>query len=128
MKARFVYAGIRVKNLEESLKFYTKVLGMKVSGRGTFDPVGGTFVNLVSEKSGFELELNYYRPGSRFDVPYVVGEGVDHLAFDVPDLDKALADAARLGYPVVEEMHRPETGGRWVYLRDPNGIDIKLSE
>jgi catechol 2,3-dioxygenase-like lactoylglutathione lyase family enzyme len=127
MKARFAYVGIRVKNIEESLKFYSRVLGMRVSGRGTYEPVGGTFVSLVSQDGGFELELNHYRKGSRFAKPYHVGEGIDHLAFDVPDLDKALAEYAKLGYAVVDDFTRAETGGRWVILRDPNGIDIKLS-
>jgi len=33
MKAKLTYTGIRVKNLDESLKFYTKFLGMKETGR-----------------------------------------------------------------------------------------------
>lgn len=126
MKAKFVYAGIRVKDIEESVRFYTRVLGMVESGRGTFEEVGGTFVSLVSEDGGFELELNHYRKGSRFDAPYVVGEALDHLAFKVPDLDQALAEAGKAGYPTVEQM-RKGTGSRWAYIRDPNGIDIELT-
>lgn len=64
MKAKFMYAEIRVKDIEESFRFYTQVLGMKESGRGTFDPVGGTFVNLVMriniERHILQGELNQY--------------------------------------------------------------------
>jgi len=126
MKAKFVYTGIRVNDIEESVRFYSRILGMKEAGRGTFDQVGGTFVSLVSEDGGFELELNHYRKGSRFATPYAVGEALDHLAFKVPDLDEALAEAARAGYPVLERMQKgPES--RWAYIRDPNGIEIELT-
>ena len=56
---------------------------------------------------------------------YEAGEGLDHLGFNVPDLEKAIDDARKAGYPVVQEIRTPNN--RWVYLRDPNGIGIELS-
>src|SRR2546426_893350 len=91
MKTKFTYAGIRVKDLDASVGFYTKVLGMKDLGRSTIDAAKGVAANLASEDDGFVLELNYYEKGSRFATDYVVGEGLDHLAFQVENLDKALA-------------------------------------
>src|SRR2546427_722370 len=44
MKAKFFYTGIRVKDLEASVKFYTTLLGMKVRGRNTVDAAKGTKV------------------------------------------------------------------------------------
>ena len=60
MKSNFTYVGIRVTNLQRSIDFYTKVLGMKVKGRGKIDQTKGETVGLESEKDGFLLELNYY--------------------------------------------------------------------
>src|SRR5580704_19027159 len=88
MKAKLTYTGIRVKNLEESIEFYTKVLGMKVIERGEVKEAEGKTAVLVSEDGGPRLELNYYRKGSRFDKTYIAGEGLDHLAFQVDDLDQ----------------------------------------
>jgi lactoylglutathione lyase len=124
MKTKFTYTGIRAKDLEQSLHFYVQVLGMKETGRSKIDQNKGTAVSLITHEGGPVLELNYYEKGSPFDVEYVVGEGIDHLAFQVDDLDKALAEANRAGYPVALEM---KTGtSRRAYIRDPNGIFIEL--
>jgi len=124
MKSRFRYTGIRVKDLDASVTFYTSVLGMKVRERNTIDEVKGVVVDLVSEDGGHPLELNYYEKGSPFDAPYEVGEGLDHLAFRVEDLDKAIAEAKKAGHPVVQEVKTATS--RWVYIQDPNGIWIEL--
>lgn len=124
MKTRFAYAGIRVKDLDASVAFYTKVLGMKELGRNPIDATKGIVASLRSEDGGFELELNYYGKGTRFATPYVVGEGLDHLAFQVENLDKALDEAKKAGHPVVLEVKTPMS--RWAYVEDPNGIWIEL--
>ena len=124
MNTKFTYVGIRVKDLNASVAFYTKVLGMKELGRSTIGETKGEVVNLASEDQGFVLELNSYPKGSRFATPYVVGEGIDHLAFQVEDLDRALAEAKDAGHPVVEEMKGATS--RWAYIRAPHGIDIEL--
>ena len=124
MKGKLTYTGIRVKDLDASVKFYTTVLGMKEAGRSTIDAAKGTVVNLVSEDGGHPLELNHYEKGSPFDTKYDVGEGLDHLAFQVEDLDQALAEAKEAGYPLVKEMKTATS--RWAYIQDPNGIWIEL--
>src|SRR5256885_14632171 len=84
MKAKFFYTGIRVKDLEASVKFYTTLLGMKARGRNTVDAAKGTVVELVYAGEGSNnLEMNYYEKGSSFDTAYAVGDGRDHLAFPV---------------------------------------------
>jgi lactoylglutathione lyase len=124
MKARLIYTGIRVKDMEKSIEFYTKVLGMKVTGRTKIDATKGEAVGLVSEEGGHILELNFYGKGSEFDTKYGVGEGLDHLAFQVEDLPKFLAAAEKAGYPVVLDMKTRTS--RWTYIKDPNGIYIEL--
>jgi len=124
MKTKFTYVGIRVTNLQRSIDFYTKVLGMKITGRGKVEQTKGETVGLESEKGGFILELNYYEEKSLYNTKYIVGEGLDHLAFKVDDLDKALKEAESAGYPAILEMKAD--GGRWVYIEDPDGIWIEL--
>jgi lactoylglutathione lyase len=124
MKAKFTYAGIRVTNLQKSIDFYTKVLGMKVSGRGKMEQTKGETVGLQSEKDGFVLELNYYEKNSPYYTEYKIGDGLDHLAFKVDDLDKALEEARKAGHPTVLEMKAD--GSRWAYIEDPDGIWIEL--
>jgi methylmalonyl-CoA mutase C-terminal domain/subunit len=124
MKAKFIYTGIRVKNMEKSIEFYTKLLRMKVTGRTKIEATKGEVVGLVSEDGGHLLELNYYGKGSEFDTKYAVGDGLDHLAFQVDDLKKAISEAEKAGYPLVLDMKTKTS--RWTYIKDPNGIYIEL--
>jgi lactoylglutathione lyase len=83
------YVGIRVTNLERSLKFYTELLGLKEVGKGDFTKYeAGIWVKLKDEKSGQHLELNWYPKGSHFDVPHVAGKGLDHIRFAVDNIEE----------------------------------------
>ncbi len=124
MKSKFVYVGIRVNDLEESIKFYTKVLGMKLTGRQRIEETKGEVAGLQSGKNEFALELNHYDEDSPHNVKYTVGEGLDHLAFKVYDIDGAMTAAKRAGYPLVHEVRTKSS--RWAYIKDPNGIWIEL--
>ena len=117
-----MYVGIRVKDLQKSEDFYSKLLGMQVKGRSKVEQTKGETVGLESE--GFTLELNYYEKESPYYKEYVVGEGLDHLAFNVENLDKALEEARAAGYRVISETKANES--RWAYVEDPNGIWIEL--
>ncbi|HEY4674952.1 MAG TPA: VOC family protein [Candidatus Bathyarchaeia archaeon] len=124
MKSKFAYVGIRVTNLQKSIDFYTKVLGMKVTGGGKIAQTKGETVNLQSEENAPVLELNYYDQESPYNTKYVVGEGLDHLAFNVDNLDRALEEARIAGYRTILQMK--SDGGRWAYIEDPDGIWIEL--
>lgn len=124
VKSKFTYVGIRVKDLEKSIDFYTKLLGMKVKGRSRIEQTKGETVSLETEDGGFILELNYYEKSSPYYTDYVVGDGLDHLAFGVDDLSKTLEDARKSGYRVITEMKAKES--RWAYIEDRNGIWIEI--
>jgi lactoylglutathione lyase len=124
MKSKFTYVGIRVTDLQRSVDFYTGVLGMQVTGRGKIEQTKGETVGLQNEKDGFILELNHYEKGSPYNTRYVTGEGLDHLAFKIDDLDKALEEARKAGHRTILEMKAD--GSRWAYIEDPDGIWIEL--
>jgi lactoylglutathione lyase len=124
MKSKFTYVGIRVTDLERSIDFYTRILGMKVTGRGKIEQTKGETVGLQSEKDGFILELNYYEKNSPYNTKYAVGEGLDHLAFKVIDLDQALEEARKAGHRTILDIKA--NGGRWAYIEDPDGIWVEL--
>jgi len=123
MKHRFYYTGIRVRDLRRSLRFYTKVLKMKVISRGTM-PHGGKYVHLRSPGSSQRLELNWYPPGSRFYVPYRKGEELDHLAFVVDDPEKAYAELLKGG--AASAVSPEHSTGTEIYVKDPDGVWIEL--
>jgi lactoylglutathione lyase len=124
MKSKFTYVGIRVKDLEKSIAFYTQLLGMKEKGRSTIEKTKGETVALETEDGGFTLELNYYQKDSPYFTEYSTGDALDHLAFSVDDLNKTLEMARAGGHRVISE-HK-SNGSRWAYVEDPNGIWIEL--
>jgi lactoylglutathione lyase len=124
MKTKFTYVGIRVTNLQKSIDFYTKLLGLKVTGQGKIEQTKGETVGLQSEEGDFILELNYYEKGSPYNTKYTTGEGLDHLAFKVEDLDKALEEARKAGHPTILKIK--SDGSQWAYIEDPDGIWIEL--
>lgn len=121
---KFTYVGIRVKDLEKSINFYTTLLGMKVKGRSRIEQTKGETVGLETDNGGFTLELNYYDKDSPYYTEYTVGDGLDHLAFGVDDLTKILEVARKSGYRIISEMKAKES--RWAYIEDPNGIWIEV--
>jgi len=124
MKTEFVAVGIRVKDLQKSIDFYMKLLGMKIVGRGKLEQTKGEWVELTNEKNGFALELNYYEKDSPYFVEYELREGLDHLTFKVDDLDEALKKAELSGYPKIDE-HK-QGNFRWAFVEDPNGIWVQF--
>jgi len=120
----FTYTGIRVKDLNRSIDFCTRTMGMKELGRGKMQ-AGGVYVELKSKGSDQRLELNHYPPGSKFYEKYVAGSELDHLAFSCDDVrtsyKKALAGGAT---SAVEPWD--EGGSTLAFVRDPDGVWIEL--
>jgi len=126
LEAKFTYVGIRVKNMRKSVEFYTGFLGMKDKGRSRIGATKGDVVYLESQEGGVGIELNHYDVDSPFNTKYLVGEGLDHLAFGVKNLDMTLGEAKKLGYKLVQEIKTEKS--KWVYVQDPNGIWVELFE
>ena len=124
METKFTYVGIRVKNMKKSVEFYTKFLGMKDQGHSRIEVAKGDVAFLQTKDGEVGIELNHYDPDSPFNTKYVVGEGLDHLAFGVKDLDAALKQAKKLGYKFLKEVRTEKS--RWAYVQDPNGIWVEL--
>jgi lactoylglutathione lyase len=120
MKSQFVYSGIRVANMERSLEFYTKLLGMKLISRTKIPETKGEIANLKSKGSDQTLELNHYE-----SQPYNHGDELDHLAFKVDDLEEMLRFLESKGVKRIYDIVRGKEA-RWTYVADPDGIWIEL--
>ena len=98
MAFRFGYTAIRVRDLDGAIAFFTKVLGMKLTGRSTVKANKGEFANLSSKDERHWLEVNWYADDSPVAGPFREGDELDHLGFEVDDFDAALADLRKAGY------------------------------
>jgi catechol 2,3-dioxygenase-like lactoylglutathione lyase family enzyme len=122
--SKLLYVGIRVTNMERSLKFYTKGFGLIEVESGTMNH-GGAYTLLEDPETKQRLELNYYPPGTRFYTPFSAGEGLDHVGFEVNDAKSAYKTLLTLGAkPAVEPW--TEGGTLIGFLTDPDGNWIEL--
>ena len=120
MRSKFIYTGIHVSNLERSILFYKRALGMRLLFKSRIKETGGRVAWLTSNGSKQILELNWYpkqyRHGGR--------SGLDHLAFEVEDASDAYGKltATRKG------ALAPFKEGKWMlaYVKDPDGNWIEL--
>ena len=125
MKSNFRYTGIRVRDLDRAIDFFTRVMGMTLHGRIKSRWTKGEFANLVTGDGQEWLELNWYPADSPVEGPFREGEELDHLGFEVADLDAALAELKAEGYV---PTHGPFHAGRWHYAFVPvvDGLWIDL--
>jgi len=121
---KFFYSGIRVRDVDRSIRFYRKVMGMRVTRRGVMSH-GGVWVELKSPGSDQRLELNWYPAGSRFHTNYRKGEELDHLAFRVTDVARTFRDLVSKGARPEVEPFREERY-EFAFVSDPDGIWIEL--
>jgi lactoylglutathione lyase len=122
---RFWYTGIRVKNLEESIKFYREALGFKILFRAKMTHHEGTFVQMRTPTGKQTLELNYYPETSNFYEKYANGSELDHIGLYVSNVREQYRRLIGLG---CESAVEPFDQGPWTlaFVKDPNGIWLEL--
>src|SRR5579875_4143843 len=91
MSARFVHTCIRVRDLPRSTEFYGR-LGFEHRGQLNFDSAFNVYLGLPGDGDVLELTVNVGR-----EEPYALGEGYNHMALVVDDLDALLSDIGRHG-------------------------------
>jgi catechol 2,3-dioxygenase-like lactoylglutathione lyase family enzyme len=122
---RFWYTGIRVKNLEESIRFYRESLEFRVVLKGKMVAHEGTYVHMRTPTGKQILELNYYPKTSKFYEEYVNGSELDHIGLYVSNVREQYERLVKLG---CEPAVQPFNQGSWVlaFVKDPNGIWLEL--
>lgn len=80
----------------------------------------GEFAILKSENSEHWLEINSYAGHA-----YKSGDELDHIAFEVEDLEAALAELKSKGIKQISHI-RQTPRSKWTYISDPDGIWIEL--
>ena len=116
---------LRVGNLEQSLTFYTEVLGMKLLRQRDYEEGRFTlaFVGYGDEENNTVLELTHNWDTSSYEL----GNAYGHIAIGVNDAYQACEDIKARGGKVVREAG-PMKGGVTViaFVEDPDGYKIEL--
>ncbi|MCI4369218.1 MAG: VOC family protein [Thermoplasmata archaeon] len=122
---RFLHTSITVRDLEASLKFYTGLLGLEFERRRKIPENHAEIAFVKDPLSGARIELTHWEEKKGFDP----GEQLDHLAFEVEELDAFLARARALGVKVAKEPFKLAGGsGRLAFVLDPDDVWIELIE
>jgi len=119
----FIYAGIRVRELQRSLRFY-HALGLETLTRGRMRHKG-VYIWLRDPRTRHVLELNYYPPGTSFHERYARGSELDHLGFTVRDVEPILERLRKIGIRRTAADFC-EGNIRLTFVQDPDGIWVEL--
>lgn len=132
--------GIIVKNIEESAKKYAALLGVDVPKIGLTDPAEKSHIKYKGGDTKAQAKLAFFDTGTcRLELIEPIGspstwgdflekhgEGVHHLAFHVPDLDKDITFLKTIGMEVVQQGDY--TGGCYTYVEGEatRGVTLEL--
>ena len=116
MKFRMIHNNLNVFDLQKSLDFYEKALGLKEIRRMTGN--GFTLVYLGDGRTSFELELTELQNHPQ---KYDLGEGEFHLAVYPDDYDAAFRKHSEMGCVCFENR---EMGV--YFIEDPDGYWIEI--
>lgn len=128
---RVDHVGIAVKDLEQAKKFYTEVLGMTAMGEEVveqqkvkvcFIPCGDSEVELLESTSPDGPIAKFIEKN---------GEGIQHVAIRVDNINAALEDLKAKGVRLIDQEPRYGAGGAsiaFVHPKATGGILLELSE
>ena len=119
VKGRFDHFNFNVLDLDRSIRFYEKALGLKEERR--MEAPDGSFilVYMGEEKTGFLLELTWLRDREE---PYDLGEGEFHLCMRVP----GNYDAVRAYHKQMDCVCYENTDMGLYFINDPDGYWIEI--
>lgn len=125
------HIGIAVKDLNETLKFYKDVLGLKVEGtevveeqgvKVAFLPVGDTEIELLESTTPDGPIARYIEKN---------GEGMQHMAFLVENIEEAIEYMKNKGMRMIDEKPRYGAGGAkiaFVHPKSSHRVLVELTE
>lgn len=125
---RMLHTMIRVRDLDKSIDFYTRLLGMNLLRRKDY-PSGKftlAFVGYGDERSNTVIELTHNWEQAE---PYSLGSGFGHLALGVPDVYAACETLGAEGVKIPRPAGPMAHGGSVIaFIEDPDGYKIELIE
>ncbi|HHY04219.1 MAG TPA: methylmalonyl-CoA epimerase [Thermoanaerobacterales bacterium] len=125
------HIGIAVKDLEETMKFYTECLGLKVTDietveeqkvRTAFIPIGEGEIELLESTDPDGPIAKHIEKR---------GEGIQHIALRVENIEKALEELKQKGVRLIDQKPRKGAGGAriaFIHPKATKGVLLELCE
>ena len=126
----FIHTSIRTSNMDKSIDFYTRIMGLKLITRREIPQNNAEIAFLQdAEGKGAKLELTFYRNQKEFTQPDYENRLFDHLAFEVPDMNKIIDVLRKEKVTITDEPFKlGPTGALIAFIEDPDGTLIELIE
>lgn len=120
---KLLHTRMRVSDMEQTIAFYTEILGLEVLERKT-SPRGSHLAFLQVPNSDELIELASFPPSG----PVKVQEDLVHLAFQVESLDATIASLTAKGVKITDGPTQTASGSRFLFIDAPDGYEIELIE
>lgn len=124
------HTSIRTSNMNRSIDFYTKLMGMKLLARREIPQNNAEIAFLQdTEGKGSKLELTFYRNQKEFvQAPYE-NRVFDHIAMEAVDMEKTISRLRKEKVTITDEPFRLGPSGPLIaFIEDPDGTLIELIE
>ena len=118
---KWLHTRMRVSDMEQTIKFYTDVLGLDVLERKT-SPRGSHLAFLKAPNSEELIELCSFPASGAVQVQ----EDLVHLAFEVEDMDHTIQELSSKGIPITDGPTTSSSGSRFIFIDAPDGYEIEL--
>lgn len=116
---KFCWATVHVRNMEESLKFYQRIVGLELTRRA---PISNNRELAFLGGGETQLEL-IYDPDAEIEI----GKDIS-LGFETESLDGMISFLSEKGVPVHSGPVQPNPNIRFLYVLDPNGLKVQFVE
>jgi len=120
---KLLHTRMRVSDLDQTIQFYTTVLGLDVIERKT-SPRGSHLAFLKVPNSDELIELTSFLPSG----PVRVQEDLVHLAFQVENMEDTIASLTARGVTITDGPTQTSSGSRFIFIDAPDGYEIELIE
>jgi len=126
----FAHTSIRTSNMDTSINFYTKLMGLKLLSRHEIKQTNAEIAFLQDpEEKGAKLELTYYRNQKKFIQADYEDRLFDHVAFEIKDMDKTISRLRSEKVTITDEPYTLGPAGPLIaFIEDPDGTLIELIE
>ena len=120
---KFLHTRMRVSDMDQTVNFYTNVLGLEVLERKV-SPRGSHLAFLKVPNSEELIELCSFPLSG----PVTVQEDLVHLAFQVESIDDTIALLNAMGVKVTDGPTQTSSGSRFIFIDAPDGYEVELIE
>jgi lactoylglutathione lyase len=120
---KLLHTRMRVSDMDQTIQFYTDVLGLEVIERKT-SPRGSHLAFLKVPNSDELIELCSFPPSGLVKVQ----EDLVHLAFQVEDLDETMTEFAAKQIKITDGPTKTSSGSRFIFIDAPDGYEVELIE